>query len=183
MTSSITLPINIVAKIGEDLPLNNDFYDIQNLNHLYHNFPLFDFIAKRKIDDKYVLFSAKGRNAFSKNGDLNKYYHILTKDKTDENSSQTTARKITKVIQLLKNINIIVDINNITFGFIICPIKYGSELKYYWGYFSDIKNNINLENLKNGNCGFLSVPVTPEKLETYNIFGVQSWDYIKTKYL
>lgn len=87
--TNIRLSEKIVAEIGEDLPLNEEFYDIENLNNFKNHFPLFDFIAKRKTDHKYVLFSAKGRNVFHKNGTRNLRYNILQKKATDDNVSTT----------------------------------------------------------------------------------------------
>ena len=175
------LPKDIVYKIGEDLPLNCEFNNITNLNNLHSNFPLFDFIAKRNSDGKNILFSAKGRNIYSKNGEYNKSYNILTKNKKDINSYITTSRKINSSLEILARYGY--DINNIELAFIICPIEFAKDIYYYWGYFSDINPNINIENMMNGKCGFLCVSTVPDKLKTYKIFGIKSWEEIKMKYL
>jgi len=182
--TSMRLTEKIVAEIGEDLPFNDEFYDIHNLNNIYNtkSFPLFDFIAKRKIDNKYVLFSAKGRNTFDENGNRNPRYNILQKSSKDDNVSKSILRKINQALKLLQQ-KYVIDIKNIEVGFIICPIQYGIELKYYWGYFSDIKQNVNIQNMIDGNCESLGVLTSPDKLKTYNLFGIKCWEDIKTKYL
>jgi len=53
-----TLSKNIIGKIGEDLP-HSEFTDIQNLNDIKYNFPIFDIIGKK--DDEVYIFSVKAR--------------------------------------------------------------------------------------------------------------------------
>ena len=178
----IRLSEKIVAEIGEDLPFNEEFYDVHNLNKIKNNFPLFDFIAKRKIDNKYVLFSAKGRNAVDEYGNINPRYNILQKTSKDQNVSITILRKIKDVLKILQH-NYVIDIKNIEVGFIICPIEYGNDLKYYWGYFSDIKDNVNIQNMIDGNCESLGVLTSSDKLKSYKLFGIKYWEDVKTKYL
>ena len=91
-------------------------------------------------------------------------------------------KKIKKVLELLKSKNI-TDIKNIEVGFIICPIEYDNDLKYYWGYFSEIKDNVNIHNMIQGNCETLSISAHPHDLKRYKLFGIKYWEDVKTKYL
>jgi len=66
---------NIIGKIGEDLP-RSEFTDIQNLNDIKHNFPIFDIIGKK--DDEIYVFSVKARKKYGENLKLNPNYNILS---------------------------------------------------------------------------------------------------------
>ena len=37
----------LLGKIGEDLPVTDEFSEVVNLNTIQHNFPFFDIIAKK----------------------------------------------------------------------------------------------------------------------------------------
>lgn len=51
-----TITKNIIGKIGEDLP-QSEFTDIQNLNNIKYNFPIFDIIGKKM--KKFMFFQLK----------------------------------------------------------------------------------------------------------------------------
>jgi hypothetical protein len=172
----------IIANIGEDLPYNDEFENMENLNKTHKNFPLFDFVATRKYDGKTVLFSAKARNIYDKTGTkYNNSYHILKKDRRDSNGYITTSRKMKKVIQLLENNGY--NANNIECAYIICPLEKGKDIYYYWDYFTKHDTAMTINNMASGTRGhYMSICTRPESLKGYPIFGLHKWEYIIEKY-
>ena len=121
---SLLLSKNTIAKIGEDMPLSEEFINVINLNTLCHNFPIFDIIATHKKDGQTYVFSAKARKKYGQNGKINPSYNIL--------SGKNIALKYKKALDLLE-----------TFGyfdvhccFLICPIQNGNNISYYYGKFT-----------------------------------------------
>ena len=149
-----------IGIIGETLPPQNEFFDVINLNKIKHNFEVFDFIARRKEDDDWYLFSAKARYKYSKNGTLNSKYNILTKN---------NSKKFKKAIDLLHDNGFC---GKFRYCFLIAPIEENKDCIYYWGEFTEIKPDVTEYNILNNKVRYFGIPV---KELSYKIFGVHTW--------
>ena len=149
--------------IGETLPSQNEFFDVINLNKIKYNFEVFDFIARRKEDDDWYLFSAKARYKYSKHGTLNPKYNILTKN---------NSKKFKKAIDLL-NANGFC--GKFHYCFLIAPIEENKDCIYYWGEFTEIKSDVTEYNILNNKVRYFGIPV---KELSYKIFGVHTWETV-----
>ena len=160
----------IVGDIGEDLTniVDCEFTDIQNLNKLENNFPIFDIVAKK--GDVVYAFSIKARNKYSNNGKFNDRYNLLTRKTPEKN-----AELFRKSINLLKKHNY--DTDNIIYCFLITMIEKEKDCIYYWGKFTDIKPEHTVENILSSKCKSIGVKTNDEYLKTYNIFGVCQWNF------
>ena len=163
---------NIIGKIGEDLP-RSEFTDIQNLNDIKHNFPIFDIIGKK--DGEVYVFSVKARKKYGENLKLNPNYNILS------GKDGAISRKYKKALDNLTQMGY--DINLIHYCFLIAPLEENKECVYYWGKFTDINPNCNTENILNNNIKHLGIPVLDRYLKTYKIYGVHDWITIRDKYI
>ena len=167
---SLLLSKNTIAKIGEDMPLSEEFINVINLNTLCHNFPIFDIIATHKKDGQTYVFSAKARKKYGQNGKINPSYNIL--------SGKNIALKYKKALDLLE-----------TFGyfdvhccFLICPIQNGNNISYYYGKFTLINPKYTSYNILNNEIVFIAVSANSASLDKYAIFGTHEWSYINDKY-
>lgn len=161
----------ILGNIGEDLP-NSVFTDIQNLNDIKHNFPVFDVLAKK--DGETYVFSVKARKRFGQNGKLNPCYNILYGHKT-------MSRKYQKALTYLTEMGY--DTTKIHYCFLVAPLEENKPCVYYWGKLTDVNPLATTENILGDKISYLGVPVDDAKLKTYSVFGTCEWDYIRTKYL
>lgn len=167
--------IKTVGKIGEDLPFQEQFTDIKNLNDYKTNFPVFDIVAKK--DNITYVFTAKGRNKYGKTGKLNERYNLLS------GSGQYKAKKLQKSLDLLKKHGYDTDL--IIYCFLIVPVEKNKDCIYYWGLLTDIKPDYTIKNIlddklkKNKSIG---VCTSSEYLEKYNKFGYREWQDIADKY-
>jgi hypothetical protein len=166
-----SLSRKILGKIGEDLP-QSDFKDIQNLNTIKDNFPIFDFIAKK--DEEVYVFSAKARKRYGANGKINPSYNILY-------NSNSISRKFKKALDTFTEMGY--DTNKIHYCFLICPIEEEKNCIYYWGEFIDINPECSVKHILESCIPHLAVPVSDTCLSQYRIFGRWEWDYIKHKYM
>ena len=151
----------ITGRIGEDLPRSDYFDGIVNLNTIKNNFPLFDHLAFH--NGELYIFSTKARSRYGSNGKMNTDYNILP------NHSE---RKFKEACRLLKEHNY--DISNAKLCFLIAPIENEKDIIYYWGEFSEIKQEYMPKRLR--------VSVRDTKLNSYKIFGKHTWEYIISKY-
>ena len=166
-----TITKNIIGKIGEDLP-QSEFTDIQNLNNIKYNFPIFDIIGKK--DEKVYVFSVKARKKYDGNGKLNPKYNILS------GKNNTISRKYKKALDHLTDMGY--DTTLIHYCFLITPLEENKNCVYYWGEFTDITPDCNTINILNNNIKYFGIPVSDETLKKYKIYGVHNWQTIKDKY-
>jgi hypothetical protein len=161
----------LLGNIGEDLP-NSEFTDIQNLNNVKHNFPVFDILAKR--DGETYVFSVKARKRFGRNGKINPCYNILY-------GSDTMSRKYQKALSYLTEMGY--DIAKIHYCFLVAPLEEDKDCIYYWGELTEINPLATTDNILGNKISYLGVPVDDTHLNTYKVFGQREWEYIYTKYL
>lgn len=166
-----TISKQLLGRIGEDIPMS-EFTDIQNLNDIKHNFPVFDILAK-KDGDVYV-FSAKARKRFGQNGKINPCYNILS-------GSKTMSRKYKKALDLFTQLGY--DIERIHYCFLVVPLEENKSCVYYWGKFTDINPACTTANILENKIQYFGVPVSDTHLQTYKVFGTCSWEFVREKYL
>jgi hypothetical protein len=158
----ITFSKKEIGIIGETLPPQNEFFNIINLNKIKHNFEVFDFIARRREEDDWYLFSVKARSKYT-NGKLNPKYNILTKN---------NSIKFKKAIERLHENGFH---GKFRYCFLIAPLEENKDCIYYWGEFTEIKPECTEYNILKNNVKYLGVPV---KELNYKIFGFHTWDTI-----
>jgi hypothetical protein len=166
-----TVSKKMLGEIGEDMP-PCEFTDIQNLNNIKPNFPIFDIIA-RKNGEIYV-FSAKARNRYGANGKLNPCYNILS-------GGNILTRKYKKALEYLTEMGH--DIDKIHYCFLVCPLEENKSCVYYWGEFTDINPLCTSANIVENRISYFGVPVSDVCLAKYKILGKFEWEYVKEKYL
>jgi hypothetical protein len=161
----------ILGQIGEDIP-QNEFTEIQNLNRIKHNFPVFDILAKK--DEEVYVFSIKARKRYGANGKKNSCYNILS-------GSKTMSRKYKKALDAFTEMGF--DINTLHYCFLVCPLEENKPCVYYWGEFTDINPLCIATNILENRIPYLGIPVSDENLTKYKLFGRCEWEYIKDKYM
>jgi len=161
----------MLGNIGEDLP-NSEFTDIQNLNAVKHNFPVFDILAKK--DGEVYVFSVKARKRFGQNGKINPCYNILY-------GSATMSRKYQKALTYLTDMGY--DTTKIRYCFLVAPLEEDKDCIYYWGELTDVNPLATTDNILGNKISYLGVPMDDRRLKTYRVFGRCGWEYITAKYL
>lgn len=161
----------LLGKIGEDLPVTDEFSEVVNLNTIQHNFPFFDIIAKK--NDEIYVFSVKARKRNGGNGKLNPCYHL-------HHGSDVIARKFKKAADLLAKMGH--DVAKIHYCFMVVPIEENTRCSYYWGELKDIELDFTPENVVAGRIKFLGIKVTNKHLATYNVYGHHDWATIVSKH-